>query len=246
MCSSEAVENLPAGLYLVSTPIGNLQDITLRALEVLKQADLIACEDTRHTKRLLDHFEIKTRLESFHDHSASSKVKRLVDLIEQGSRVAYVSDAGTPVVADPGFPLVREAIRRGLRVEALPGAFAAVTALAASGLHAESFSFFGFLPPKPGARKNRLKELASREETLIFYESPYRLKDSLAAMSEVLGEREAVVARELTKKFEEFLRGRLSDLAEKFNQNLPRGEFVILVAGCGRKLLFDNVVKKGP
>lgn len=226
-------------LYLIATPIGNLGDITLRALETLKSADFIICEDTRHTKKLLDHYQIQKPLESFHDHSAASKISQIMDRIEKGAKAAYVSDAGTPLIADPGFPLVREAIRRGIRVESLPGAFAAVTALAASGLPAETFSFFGFLPQKSAARKKKLTEWASQEPTLIFYESPYRVKTALEDILEVFGDREAVIGRELTKKFEEYLRGRISGLIAKFQTKEPKGEFVILVSGHGRKSVLE-------
>jgi len=232
-------------LYLVPTPIGNLADITLRALDVLKQSSVIVCEDTRHTKRLLDHFGIEKNLESYHDHSAASKIGRILDLAAEHETVAYVTDAGMPLISDPGFPLVREALRRGIRVEALPGPFAGVTALAASGLATDSYIFSGFLPQKSGARQKKLLSLADREETLIFYESPYRLIKALQDMREVLGDREAVVAREISKKFEEYKRGRLSQLVSAFETKEPKGEFVILAAGKGRKPVFDQTRETG-
>lgn len=222
-------------LYLVPTPIGNLRDITLRALDILKEVDFIACEDTRQTQKLLNHYDIKKTLVSFHDHSPAGKVQSITANLLEGSKVALVSDSGTPLISDPGFPLVREAIRQGIRVEALPGPSAVITALAASGLPAVRFSFIGFLPPKPGARKKVLTKLSDREDTLIFYESPYRALAVLGEMAEVFGNREAVVARELSKKFEEISRGYLSELAEKFSKRRVLGEIVILVAGKDQK-----------
>ena len=228
-------------LYLVPTPIGNLRDITLRALDVLKTADVIACEDTRRTRQLLTHFEIggqngpRALLLSLHDHSHPKRREEILAELAAGKTVALVTDAGMPLISDPGFPLVREAIQKGFCVQALPGAFAGVTALAASGLPAESFSFFGFLPPKSQGRRKKLTFLATREETLVFYESPYRLLKVLQDMRDVLGEREAVVAREITKKFEEIVRGNISDLIAKFDKRKVLGEIVILVAGKNRK-----------
>lgn len=222
-------------LYLVPTPIGNLRDITLRALDVLKAVDVIACEDTRHTHKLLAHYEIKKPVVSYHDHSGEEKTHELVARLEKGGTIALVSDAGMPLISDPGFPLVREAIRKGIRVEALPGPFAGVTALAASGLAAETFYFAGFLPPKSAARKRKLTDLIERPETLMFYESPYRVDKVLAEMAEIFGDREAVVARELTKKFEEIVRGTLAELVPRFTDKTNKGEFVILVAGKDRK-----------
>ena len=222
-------------LYLIPTPIGHLRDITLRALDVLKQVDLIACEDTRRTQKLLTHYEIKKPLVSFHEYSGESRVHEIIQEIKEGKSVALVSDSGTPLISDPGFPVVREAIRNGIRIEALPGACAAVTALAASGLSAVSYSFFGFLPAKSAARKRKLVCVADREETLIFYESPFRLLQALNDIKEILGDREAVLARELTKKFEEISRGYLSELIEKFSKKKILGEIVILVAGKNQK-----------
>lgn len=223
-------------LYIVPTPIGNLKDITLRALEVLKNADLIVCEDTRHTRKLLDHYEIgRTPLESFHDHSDSAKVVRILKQVREGRTVALVTDSGMPLISDPGFEIVREAVRLEQDLEVLPGANAALTALAGSGLPVDSFSFQGFLPPKSAARKRKLESLSKRQETLIFYESPFRVLKALEDMREVLGNREAAAAREITKKFEEYSRGYLSDLIVKFKKQKPVGEFVLLVAGLDRK-----------
>jgi 16S rRNA (cytidine1402-2'-O)-methyltransferase len=225
-------------LYLIATPIGHLKDITLRALEILKSADFVAAEDTRHTGQLLKHYEIKTALISFHDHSGPGRLKEIITSLKEGKNVALVSDSGTPLISDPGFPLVREAVREGIRVEAVPGPSAVITALAAGGLPTERFTFWGFLPHKPGPRKKELAEAALLEHTLVFFESPFRTAAVLKEMAEILGEREAVVGRELTKKFEEFVRGTLLELAEKFGKGKILGEIVILVAGKGRKKVF--------
>ncbi len=226
-------------LYLVPTPIGNLKDITLRALEILREAGAIICEDTRHTGGLLAHYGIKTPLLSYHEHSGTGRVDEIVRRLEQGETLALVSDAGTPLISDPGFPVVREALKRGVRVEALPGPNALLSALAASGLPANQFSFFGFLSNKGAARRKALTVAANRPDTLIFYESPFRVLKFLEDALEVLGDREAAVARELSKKFEEISRGRLSVLVEKFKKQAPRGEFVMIIAGHGQK----NVLK---
>jgi len=223
-------------LYLVATPIGNLKDITLRALEILKSADVIAAEDTRRTEQLLRHYEIPGRfLLSFHEHSGPGRVREIVSLLKEGKSAALVTDGGTPLISDPGFPLVREAIREGIPVEAVPGPSAVVAALVSSGLPTERFTFQGFLPARSGARKRELKEAAGLDHTLIFYESPYRVGAVLGEMAEIFGEREAAVSRELTKKFEETLRGTLGELAEKFRGKKVLGEIVIVVAGKGRK-----------
>lgn len=222
-------------LYVVPTPIGNLKDITLRALEVLKSVDLIACEDTRQTKKLLQAYEFKTDLLSYHEHTSEDVTKKLIALLEEGKGVALVSDGGMPLISDPGFELVSAAVKKGIKVECLPGANAAITALAASGLAVDEFSFLGFLPQKSGSRKNRLAKYTDREETLIFYESPFRLVKSLADIKEVFDDREAVIARELTKKFEEIARGYLSELIKHFSNKTVKGEIVILVSGKGRK-----------
>lgn len=222
-------------LTIVPTPIGNLRDITLRALDTLKEADFIVCEDTRQTQKLLTHYEIKKPLLSFHEHSPKSTVDKIISYIKEGKSIALVSDSGTPLISDPGFPVVREALRQGLQVQALPGASALTTALAAGGLAVNQFTFWGFLPQKSAARKKELQGLAEREDTLVFYESPFRLIKSLEDMKEVLGDREAVVARELTKKFEEYQRGYLSELIQYFSAKKILGEIVILVAGKEQK-----------
>ncbi len=226
-------------LYLVATPIGNLKDITLRALEVLKAADIVASEDTRRTGQLLKHYEITSRLLSFHEHSGPGRLREIVSLLKEGKNVALVTDGGTPLISDPGFTLVREAVREKIRVEAIPGPTALITALAASGLPTERFTFWGFLPPKSGKRKKELEEAALLDHTIIFYESPHRIAAALGEMSEIFGDREAVLARELTKKFEEITRGTLSELTERFKKEKPLGEMVLLVAGKGRKKIFE-------
>lgn len=224
-------------LYVVPTPIGNLGDITLRALETLKQADIILSEDTRHTRKLLSHFEVKGKdgktppLQSFHDHSREGAVEAVMRQLDEGLTLALVSDAGMPLVSDPGFKLVREAVRRQHKVEVLPGACAFVTAVVGSGLPTDAFSFFGFLPVKTGARKRKLEALKDREETLVFYESRYKLKGMLEDALAVLGDREASVARELTKKFEETVCGKISEIIERFSKGEVRGEFVVMIAG---------------
>ncbi len=231
-------------LSIVPTPIGHLRDITLRALDVLKEADIILCEDTRRTKILLDHHgiarrgEVTSPLQSFHEHTPPKKIQEIVSWLKEGKKIALVSDGGTPLVSDPGFELVREVIQEKLPLEVLPGANAILTALAGSGLAVDSFSFFGFLTQKSAARRKILTHLQEREETLIFYESPFRLLKALEDMKVALGDREAVVAREMTKKFEEFVRGRLSEIIEKVSKKKILGEIVILVAGKGRKEMF--------
>lgn len=217
-------------LYLVATPIGNLADITLRALQVLKDVDLIACEDTRHTHKLLRHYGITTKTISYHEHNEQRRAAELIDLLRQGSDVAVVSDAGTPSVSDPGFRLVRAAIENELPVVPVPGPSALISALIAAGLPPDEFFFAGFLPSRSTARRKRLDELRSVPGTLIFYEAPHRLAQMLEDAHKILGEREAVVARELTKLHETIRRGRLSDLAMHYaNEENPRGEIVVLI-----------------
>ncbi|MCM8775234.1 MAG: 16S rRNA (cytidine(1402)-2'-O)-methyltransferase [Candidatus Omnitrophica bacterium] len=228
-------------LYLVATPIGNLGDITHRALDLLGEADTIVCEDTRRTQKLLNHYRVRRKdgtvpsLVSFHEHSGPGRLRQILEELGQGKSVALVSDSGVPLISDPGFELVREVIRRGIRVEALPGPSALLTALVLSGLAVDRFSFFGFLPQKSAARRKALSEIKDYRETLIFYESPFRLIRTLEDMKETFGDREACVARELTKKFEEIVRGYLSEIIEKFSIRKILGEMVILVAGKGRK-----------
>ena len=227
-------------LYLVATPIGNLKDITFRAVEILTSADAIASEDTRRTGQLLKHFGISNpRLLSFHDHSGPGRLGEILSLLKEGKTVALVTDGGTPLISDPGFPLVREAVRQGIRVEAIPGPSAAVTALTVSGLPAERFTFCGFLPAKPGRRKKELEELEAREETLVLFESPHRILKVLQEMAEIFGDREAALCRELTKKFEEVIRGTLPELRERVERQKPLGEIVLVVSGKGRKKIFQ-------
>lgn len=212
-------------LYLVATPIGNLEDITLRALRVLREVDLIACEDTRHTRKLLAHYEISKASVSYHEHNERERSAELTEKLKAGLNVALVSDAGTPLVSDPGYRLVRDSIDDGIRVVPIPGPSALVTALAASGLSTGEFTFAGFLPARRHARRARLAGFAAVRSTLVFYEAPHRIKETLADARDVLGNRQAVVARELTKLHEQFIRGSLSDLeiAE------TRGEIVLLI-----------------
>ena len=215
-------------LYLTATPIGNLGDITHRAAEVLGEVDLVACEDTRHTRKLLSHLGIQARTVSYHAHNEAARTAELIAMLEEGRSIAVVSDAGTPGIADPGMTVVREAIARGIEVVPVPGAAAFVAAATASGLPAAPMFFEGFLPARQGERRRRLAELAGIPATLVFYEAPHRLARSLADCAEVLGDREAAVARELTKLHEEFVRGRLAELARRFADG-TKGEIVVVV-----------------
>lgn len=216
-------------LYLIATPIGNLEDITLRALRLLREADLIACEDTRHTRKMLAHFNISKPTVSYHEHNERERADNLIARLEEGLSIALVSDAGMPLISDPGFQLASQAIARGIPVIPVPGASALVTALAASGLSVNEFTFAGFLPPKKAARRARLAELASNHGTLIFYEAPHRIKETLSDAIETLGDRRAVIAREMTKLHEEFLRGRLSEIITATEQRTVKGEIVLLI-----------------
>ena len=220
---------MPGTLYLVATPIGNLADITHRAIDVLSNVELIACEDTRHTRKLLQHYGISTKTISYHEHNEQERARQLVELLREGKDVAVVSDAGTPSINDPGFRLVRAAIENGLAVVPVPGPSALIAALIAAGLPTDEFFFGGFLPARSNARRTKLTELKSVPGTLIFYEAPHRLAATLKDAYEILGEREAVVARELTKLHEELRRARLSELAEHYSKEEPRGEIVLLI-----------------
>ncbi|HEU4836484.1 MAG TPA: 16S rRNA (cytidine(1402)-2'-O)-methyltransferase [Pyrinomonadaceae bacterium] len=221
---------MPGTLYLVATPIGNLADITHRALQVLKDVDLIACEDTRHTHKLLNHYGITTKTISYHEHNEQQRATELIDRMKQGTSIAVVSDAGTPSISDPGFRLVRAAIESDIPVVPIPGPSALITALIAAGLPTDEFFFAGFLPARASARRARLSELQSVPGTLIFYEAPHRLAGTLKDAYEILGEREAVVARELTKLHEEIRRGRLSELSADYAEKMDiRGEIVVLI-----------------
>lgn len=225
------MEFMAGTLYVVSTPIGNLEDLTYRAVRILSEADLIACEDTRHTRKLLKHYGIDTKTVSYHEHNEDQRATELLELIHSGVSVAIVSDAGTPSLSDPGFRIVRRAVEARVTVVPLPGATALMTALVTSGLPTDRFYFEGFLPARSNQRQKRLKALSEISATLIFYEAPHRIVESLRDGLEVLGEREAVVARELTKLNEQFLRGRLSELIDYFSGNpgKARGEMVVLV-----------------
>ena len=225
---------MESGLYIVATPIGNLGDISARALEVLRDADLVAAEDTRHSQRLLQHFGIETPMAAYHDHSDERAAGRILDKLGGGGAVALVSDAGTPLISDPGFRLVRQVQDAGFRVFPVPGACAAVAALSASGLPTDRFLFEGFLPAKASARADRIMTLASERATLVLYEAPHRLEATLQALVEGVGsEREAVLAREISKAFETIRRGSLAELLAfvRADSNQQRGEIVLLVSG---------------
>lgn len=218
-------------LYLVPTPIGNLEDITERAVEILKKADVIAAEDTRHTRILLDHLGIAGHPISYHEHNKETAGPKLIEMLLEGKSVAQVSDAGMPVISDPGADLVRLALEAHVPIVPLPGPNAALTALVASGLDARQFAFIGFLPKITAKQKKLLSDMSRVPVTLIFYEAPHRLKDTMDTLLKYLGNRKAVTARELTKKFETFRRGTLADLRAELDENDPRGEYVILVEG---------------
>jgi 16S rRNA (cytidine1402-2'-O)-methyltransferase len=221
---------MPGLLYLVATPIGNLEDITYRAVRVLREAGLIACEDTRQTRKLLDHYDIRTPTISYHEHNEAERAAELASRMAAGAVVALVSDAGMPLVSDPGYRLVRAAIDIAVPVIAVPGPSAALTALAASGLPTDSFRFGGFLPSKPGQRAKALEALAEEQATLIFYEAPHRILEALEAVEQALGHRPVVVARELTKIHEEFLRGTAADVrAQLAARDAIRGEITLLI-----------------
>ncbi|HSQ23155.1 MAG TPA: 16S rRNA (cytidine(1402)-2'-O)-methyltransferase [Pyrinomonadaceae bacterium] len=223
---------MPGTLYIVSTPIGNLEDITQRALRVLREVDLIACEDTRHTRKLLNHFSIDTKTISYHEHNERERAEELCKVLADGKSIALVADAGTPLISDPGFRIVSLAREKGIRVVPIPGATAFVAALAASGLASDQILFAGFLPARANARRAKLEELRANPATLIFYEAPHRIAATLHDAVDVLGDRQAVIARELTKMHEEFVGGHLSELADRFSEHAPRGEMVLIIAGA--------------
>lgn len=216
-------------LYIVATPIGNLKDLSLRALEVLKSVDLIACEDTRHTKILLTHYDIKTPTTSFFQHNRFVKAEYILKLLQEGKDIALVSDAGSPGILDPGYNLINLAIQNKLELTFIPGAAAFVNALVLSGKPCHEFHFSGFLPNRTQARKNQLEKLKQLDCTLVFYESSHRILASLEDIIEVFGDKEIAVARELTKKFEEVLRASPKDIHAKLSMSKPRGEFVIVI-----------------
>jgi 16S rRNA (cytidine1402-2'-O)-methyltransferase len=228
---------LSGTLYLVATPIGNLEDITLRALRVLREeAAVIACEDTRQTQKLLEHFQIRKPLLSYHEHNEASRTEQILGALERGESVALVSDAGTPLISDPGYRVVHEAVAQGYAVVPLPGASAVLAALAASGLPTDQFRFIGFLPPKSGARRKMLESLSVEAITVIAYESPHRILESLGDMAEVFGTRPLVLARELTKLHEEFIRGSASTIREELERRVSvKGEITLVIGRAESK-----------
>lgn len=219
-------------LYLVPTPIGNLEDMSFRAIRILKEADLIAAEDTRNTKKLCNYFEIETRIVSYHEHNKETSGEKLIQKVKDGLKIALVSDAGMPTISDPGYELVQAAINEKVTVVPLPGANAALTALIAAGLPCQPFYFFGFLNRNKKEKRSELENLKRQAATMIFYESPHRLKETLSIMFEILGDRRITICRELTKKFEEFIRGSLQEVMEWANQAEIRGEFCLIVEGA--------------
>ncbi len=231
-------------LYIVATPIGNLEDVTLRAIRVLKEVDLIAAEDTRHTRKLLAHFGIATKLDSYYDEVEAEKAPLLVKELKNGKSIALVSDAGTPTLSDPGFRLVREAVLAGVSVIPVPGPSALLAVLSVSGLPTDRFVFEGFLPGKKRERRERLQRLRLEERTLIFYEAPQRLRATLQDMLELFGDRELVLGREVTKLYEEFVRGRISAAIAAIDRKEPRGEITLVVAGfAGEKIPLEDVIR---
>ncbi|MFC1807985.1 16S rRNA (cytidine(1402)-2'-O)-methyltransferase [Candidatus Omnitrophota bacterium] len=219
---------MPGTLYIVATPIGNLKDITLRAIETLKTVDIIACEDTRHTATLLKHYDISKPLTSYFEHNKTKKAKKIIDLLKKGKEVALCSDAGTPGISDPGYRVINDAINEGVEVIPIPGASAAISALSVSGMPTDKFFFEGFLSSKGAARKKRLKEISALKHTIIIYESPHRILVTLKDMQEVLGDIDLVCAREITKKFEEIRRSGIGDAITYFSEHTRKGEFVII------------------
>ncbi|HQZ82814.1 MAG TPA: 16S rRNA (cytidine(1402)-2'-O)-methyltransferase [Pyrinomonadaceae bacterium] len=226
---------MPGTLYLVATPIGNLADITLRALDVLRSVDIIACEDTRHTRKLLAHYQISTKLVSYHEHNEDARAEELAGKLAAGASIAVVSDAGTPGICDPGFKVIGRAIDAGANVISIPGACAFVLAAVTSGIGTDAIYFGGFLPARSGERRRRLAEVADIPATLIFYETPHRIAASLKDCAAVLGDRNAAAARELTKLHEETRRGTLTELASFYEKNPAKGEFVVVIERASEK-----------
>ncbi|MEH7335678.1 16S rRNA (cytidine(1402)-2'-O)-methyltransferase [Neobacillus drentensis] len=218
-------------LYLVPTPIGNLEDMSFRAIRILKEADLIAAEDTRNTRKLCNYFEIETPVVSYHEHNKETSGEKLIQRVKEGQKIALVSDAGMPTISDPGYELVQAAITKKMTVVPLPGANAALTSLIASGLSCQPFYFYGFLGRSKKEKRSELEVLKKQTATIIFYESPHRLKETLAIMLEILGNRNIALCRELTKKFEEFIRGTIEEAINWANQDEIRGEFCLIVEG---------------
>lgn len=224
-------------LFVVATPIGNIEDISARAIRTLRDADLICAEDTRHSQRLMQHYQINTPMMSLHEHNEMARIEQISDKLRQKQTIALISDAGTPLISDPGFKLVRELRKQGFRVSPVPGPSAIISALSVAGLATDSFSFWGFLPAKSSGRKQAFNDLSQNRETLVFYESSHRILESLKDLYEILGDRELVIARELTKTFETVLSGMASSLIEKVAEDLDqqKGEFVVMVAGADDK-----------
>ncbi len=235
---------MAGNLYIVATPIGNLGDMTYRAVEILKQVDLIGAEDTRTSKKLLNHFEIDTKMVSYHRHNTKEKTPYFIDLLKEGKDIALISDAGTPAISDPGEELVKAAILEEITVIPIPGASAFVTALMAGGLPTDEFSFHGFLPQKKKEQEILLHRLQQHTETLIFYEAPHRILKTLQILKAHLGDREATLGRELTKKYEEFMRGSLSTLIDLLKEREIKGEFVVLIGGYTKEEESDETYLK--
>jgi 16S rRNA (cytidine1402-2'-O)-methyltransferase len=227
-------------LYLVPTPIGNLEDMSFRAIRILKEADLIAAEDTRNTKRLCNYFEIGTPVVSYHEHNKEASGEKLIHKVKEGQKIALVSDAGMPAISDPGYELVLAAINEKVAVVPLPGANAALTSLIASGLSCQPFYFYGFLNRNKKEKRLELENLKKQTATIIFYESPHRLKETLVIMLEVLGDRKIALCRELTKKFEEFIRGSIQEAIDWANQDEVRGEFCLILEGADTSLIEEE------
>lgn len=222
-------------LYVVSTPIGNLEDITRRALRILTEVDLIAAEDTRHTRKLLSHYDIHTPLTSYFEHNKRAKSDLILAQLHQGQNVALVSDAGTPGISDPGYLIIKLCIEAGIQIVPIPGATACIAAAVVSGFPLHTFVFEGFLSPKSGRRRKKLESLLNEPRTIIFYESPHRLNKFLRDAHEILGDRQIVIAREMTKMFETIYRGQISDALSNFHEEKPRGEFTIVIRGANKK-----------
>ena len=235
-------ENEMGDLFLVPTPIGNLEDMTFRAVKVLKEVDLIAAEDTRQSKKLCNHFEIETPIFSYHEHNKETSGHKIIEYLQQKKSIALISDAGMPTISDPGSELVQQVLESGAKVIPLPGANAALTALIASGISPQPFYFFGFLDRQKKEKRNQLMTLSTRKETFILYESPHRLKETLQLMYECLGNRSICLSRELTKKFEEFIRGSIEDVIAWSESNEIRGEFCIIVEGSKEEIIDESEV----